>query len=218
MIKKFTLLIVALIAILISGCGQPQTPQSALDEILIALNERDEQKFNSHVDMNNFLVTTHNDVSAEILKNFDDYKAKYPQDPFFQNSIPFVKDYLNKYRDEHINLTSTALNAYFDKNLKSPKDFVDNPAAWIASEFKHVHNACTSKVTASDVKDNSAVITLEVTGDNSIYGKLIGNLTFKLYFERRNDQWYLTKIANIDELIDDVVDKAEIVWPNQDVN
>ncbi|MBR2733568.1 MAG: hypothetical protein IKD80_04875, partial [Selenomonadaceae bacterium] len=66
---------------LLTGCGQSDSPEAALNEISIALAERDAAKLSERVDLDEFFSATYDTATVELAARYDDYKARYPDDP-----------------------------------------------------------------------------------------------------------------------------------------
>ncbi|MBR0061108.1 MAG: hypothetical protein IJP68_06460 [Selenomonadaceae bacterium] len=103
--------------------------------------------------------------------------------------------------------------SYFAK-APEPATPEDNPAAYVANEFEKIRRAANVTVKEIVSDENHATLTLAVEGDNSLRGRLIGQMTFKLGFRKEKERWQFEAIENLDELTPALVDKAEIVWIN----
>ena len=56
-------------------------------------------------------------------------------------------------------------------------------------------------------------MTEEMQGDDSLRGQFIGQLTFKLGFDKDSKgNWKFVAVENLDELVPTLVDKAELIW------
>ena len=96
---------------------------------------------------------------------------------------------------------------------KYPTDPEENPHAYVANEFEKILQASTAAVKDTKVEGNHATLTVEMQGDDSIRGKFIGNIIFKIGFDKdANDKWHFTQIENLDEVVPTLVDKAEMIW------
>ena len=211
-IFHYTLLI-TLCTLLFAGCGKEDSPENALAEIKIALAERDSQKLSARADLEEFFSETYDAATLELAKNYDEYKEKYPDDQYFQYSGEFLTKYNAEHKDLHLKFINGVAAAYFAK-ISEPETPEDNPTAYVANEFEKIRQAANATVKEVVVKENSATITLEVAGDDSLRGKFIGQMTFELGFRKENERWQFDGIKNLDELTPALVDKAEIVWIN----
>ena len=210
--RKFFVLLILSAAIFFTACGQNDSPEAALNEIKIALAERNVVKLSERVNMDEFFSATYDAATVELAKNYDAYKAKYPDDPYFQHSAEFLTTYNAKHKDLHLKFLDGVKAAYFAK-MPAPENPQDNPAAYVANEFELIRQATNVTVKETRVKNNRATVVLDVQGDNSLRGRFIGHLTFKLAFHRdEKNQWHFDAIENLDELTPALVDKAEIVW------
>ncbi len=212
MIKK-VLAIIILAAILFAGCGKEDSPETALNDLKFALAERDLQKLAERVNLDEFFSKTYDAATIELVKNYDAYKEKYPDDPYFQHSAEFITNYNAEHKNLHLEFLHGVADSYFAK-IPEPATPEENPTAYVANEFEKIRQATNAAVKEISIGENYAVITLDVTGDNSLRGKFIGQMTFKLAFRKENGRWLLDKIENLDELTPILVDKAEIIWVN----
>ena len=214
MIKNFftKLILIFSLTIFFAGCGNSDSPEKSLSEIQTALEQRNFEKLSERVDAEKFFSQTYDDMTIELAKNYEAYQKKYPEDPYFQHSADFLKDYNFTHKDLHLNFLEGVKNAYFEK-LPEPATPEENPYAYVANEFEKIRQASTAVVKEIEIDGDKAVMTVEMQGDSSIRGQFIGTLNFKISFDKdKNDNWRLNKIENLDELTPPLVDKAEIVW------
>ena len=207
------LAIIILAAILLTGCGKEDSPENALAEIKIALAERDSQKLSSRADLEEFFSTTYDATTLELAKNYDVYKEKYPDDQYFQYSDEFLTEYNAEHKDDHLKFLRGVAESYFAK-VPEPETPEDNPTAYVANEFEKIRRAANITVKEIVFDENHATMTLAVEGDNSLRGRLIGQMTFELGFRKEKERWQFDGIKNLDGLTPALVDKAEIVWIN----
>jgi len=194
------------------GCGQEDSPEIALNEIKIALAERNSDKLSKRVDLDKFFSATYDAVTLELAKNYDDYKIKYPDDPYFQHSAEFITNYNAEHKNLHLKFLDDVKKSFFAK-IPAPVAPEENPAAYVANEFEKVRQAANATITETRIDGDNATIFLEVQGDNSLQGQFIGKMIFKLSFHRdKKNFWHLDEISNLDELTPALVDKAELVW------
>ena len=198
--------------ILIAGCGNDDTPEKALADIQNALSNKNYNELSERVDLEEFFGKVYDDSTVELAKNYDEYKQKYPEDPYFQHDKDFLLKYNVDYREMHLRFLRDVQEAYF-KKIPAPDKPEDNPYAYVADEFEKVRWATVATIKNISVDKNKAVITVEMKGDESIRGQFIGTLDFEISFDKDdNNKWRVDKIENLDELMPVLVDKAEKVW------
>mgnify|MGYP006873071668 CR=1 FL=1 len=198
--------------IFLTGCGQEDSPEAALNEIKIALAERDSQKLSTRADLDKFFSTTYDATTIELAKNYDAYQEKYPDDPYFQHSAKFLTTYNAEHKALHLKFLDGVKKSFFAK-MPEPDKPEDNPTAYVANEFEKIRQATDAKILETQIDKNHATITLEVTGDNSLRGQFIGQLTLELGFSRdEKNRWHFEEIKNLEEIMPRLVDKAEIIW------
>ena len=207
------LAIIILAAMFMAGCSKEDSPEAALAEIKVALAERDSQKLSARADLDEFFSETYDATTLELAKNYDVYKEKYPDDQYFQYSDEFLTNYNAEHKDDHLKFLRGVAESYFAK-APEPTTPEDNPTAYVANEFEKIRRAANITVKEIVFDENHATMTLAVEGDNSLRGRLIGQMTFKLGFRKEKERWQFEAIENLDELTPTLVDKAEIVWIN----
>ena len=201
-----------MITILIAGCGNDDTPEKALADIQNALSNKNYNELSERVDLEEFFGKVYDDSTVELAKNYEEYKQKYPEDPYFQHDKDFLLKYNVDYREMHLKFLRDVQEAYF-KKIPAPDKPEDNPYAYVADEFEKVRWATVATIKNISVDKNKAVITVEMKGDESIRGQFIGTLDFEISFDKDdNNKWRVDKIENLDELMPVLVDKAEKVW------
>lgn len=198
--------------IFLTGCGQNDTPEAALNEIKIALAERNSEKLSERVDLNKFFSVTYDVTTIELAKKYDEYRAKYPEDPYFQHSAEFLTAYNAEHKNLHLKFLEDVKESFFAK-MPEPLTPEENPTAYVANEFEKIRQATDATIKDVHIEDDKATVVLNLQGDNSLRGQLIGQLTFELAFYRdEKNRWHFDEIKNIDELTPMLVDKAELVW------
>lgn len=211
---KVFLLIFSSLILLLTGCGQEDTPEIALNEIKIALSERNLIKLSERVDLDKFFSATYDVATLELAKNHDIYQEKYPDDPYFQHSAAFLTNYNAEHKLRHLKFLDGVKKSFFDK-IPEPNTPEDNPTAYVANEFEKIRAVTDVTIKETQIYDDKATIILDLQGDNSLRGQFIGKMTFELAFYRdKEKRWHLDRIKNLDELMPALVDKAEIVWIN----
>ena len=209
-----TILTIIIMTMIISGCGKEDTPENALEEIKIGLEERNLEKISSRADLDEFFSETYDATTLELAKNYDVYKEKYPDDPYFQHSAEFLTEYNGEHKNLHLKFLNGVKESYFAK-IPEPETPEENPAAYVANEFEKIRQASNITIKEVNTDKNSATITLFVEGDDSLRGRLIGQMNFELGFRKDTEnRWHLDEIKNLDELTPVLVDKAEIIWIN----
>lgn len=211
MLKFFVPLILSAV-IFLTGCGQEDSPEAALNEIKIALAERDSIKLSERVDLDKFFSKTYDATTVELARNYDAYQAKYPDDPYFQHSAEFLAEYNAANKALHLKFLDGVKDSFFAK-IPEPDTPEENPLAYVANEFEKIRAATNATIKETRIDDDKATIILDVQGDNSLRGRFIGQMTFELAFHRdEKNRWHFDEIENLDELTDTLVDKAEVVW------
>ena len=206
-------MIAALALGITGGCGKDDMPEDALRDIQTAIANQDRTLIESRVDVGKFLNTTYSDITTQIANNVTKLHENYPNDPYFWNSPQFILKYNEAHRAFYMSFINASVDAYFNPDIKLDS-FINIFASQCAKEFKNLCTAMSTKVNKSKIEGNHATIDFEIAGDDSLYGKFIGNMTFKFGFEKDDSgRWRLIKIENLDELIYPLVDRAEIVWP-----
>ena len=209
---KFFLPLIFSAVIFLTGCGQEDTPEAALDEIKIALAERDAKKLSERVDLDKFFSATYDTTTVALAANYDDYRAKYPDDPYFQHSAEFLETYNAKHKDLHLKFLDGVKAAFFAK-LPEPATPEENPTAYVANEFEKIRQATDVTIKETRIIDDRATVVLDVQGDSTLRGQFIGQMTFELAFRRdEKNRWHFDAIEKLDELTPALVDKAELVW------
>lgn len=212
MIKLLAPLLLAVI--FLTACAQEDTPEAALNEMTLALAERDSTKLAKRVDLDKFFATTYDTTTIELAEHYDTYQASYPDDPYFQHSGDFLTTYNTEHRSQHLKFLDGVKDSFFAK-MPEPSTPEDNPTAYVANEFDKIRQATIATIKETRINDDEATIILDVQGDNSLRGQFIGQLTLELSFIRDDkNRWHFEEIRNLDELMPVLVDKAELVWIN----
>lgn len=210
--KKFFAPLILSAVIFLTGCGQEDTPEAALNEIKIALAERDSKKLSERVNLDKFFSATYDATTVALAANYDEYSAKYPDDPYFQHSAEFLETYNAEHKDLHLKFLDGVKAAFFAK-LPEPATPEENPTAYVANEFEKIRQATDATIKETRIDDDRATVILDVQGDSSLRGQFIGQMTFELAFRRdEKNRWHFDAIENLEELTPALVDKAELVW------
>ena len=210
-LKLFAPLIISAV-IFLTGCGQEDTPEAALNDIKLALAERDAIKLSERVDLDKFFSATYDATTIELAEHYEAYRTKYPDDPYFQHSGEFITTYNAEHKQLHLKFLDGVKDSFFAK-MPEPSTPEENPTAYVANEFEKIRQATDVTIKETRINDDEATIVLDVQGDNSLRGRLIGQMTFELGFTRDDkNHWHFNEIKNLDELMPALVDKAEVVW------
>lgn len=210
--KKIFVAVIFLAVILIAGCGNDDSVEKAVSDIRTALDNRNSVELAERVNLEKFFGDTYDDATIELAKNYEAYKQKYPEDPYFQHDKDFLLKYNVDYRELHLKFLRDVQEAYF-KNIPAPDKPEDNPHAYVADEFEKIRAAINVNVKNIVVNENRALMTVEIRGDDSVRGQLVGTLNLEIFFAKNeNDKWRVVRIENLDELMPVLVDKAEKVW------
>lgn len=185
-----------------------------LEKIRRAINERDFEKFSEHIDVNNFLEGGYGEVTDELAKNCEKFHKLYPHDLFFKFGSTVLKFYNAKFKGVHLGFVRRVVVAYFDKKLTPPKNFAVAPIDFCAVELGKLLKSLSAEIKNFSVDGNTALAEVEISGDDSYYGKIFGKLNFKFEFaEDAAGTWQLKGVKNIPELVPPILDMAERFWP-----
>ena len=113
----------------------------------------------------------------------------------------------------HLGLISKIIDAYFDGSYKYAKNFSSTPINFLAAELNNLLAAVHADFGEEKISGDKATLAVKMVGDDSSYGKMIGVLNFVLEFRRRDDEWKIFKIKNVEELVPPILDIAERYWP-----
>lgn len=214
MIRKiFAVMILA--TVLMTGCGLwEDSPEAALNEIIVALATKKEEKLAVRADLDEFFSETYDTITIELAKKYDEYKEKYPKDEYFQHSAEFLTEYNMSRKATHLKFLDDVKESFFAE-IPEPEKLEENPTAYVANEFEKIRRATKATIKETRIDNKHATITLLLEGDDSLQGKFIGEMTLKLGFSKDSkDNWHFDKIENLDELMPVLVDKAERAWIN----
>ncbi len=202
-------------AVILSACGKVEdTPTAALEEIQIALAERNSEQLSRRIDLKNFFAQIYEVATVQLAENYDYYKEKYSRDPYFQHDAEFLKNYNEEFKAGNLKFIENVVMAYFAK-LPEPKTPEENPEAYVANEFEKIRRAVNAEIKSVAIDKNSAEMILNLNGDSTLIGQFISDLDLKLGFTKDdNGNWHLKEIENLDVLTPILVDKAEIIRMN----
>lgn len=193
--------------------GRAEDLVAVLEEMRAAINGREFEGLARHVDVEEFLSAGYEEVTDELAKHCAEFHKLYPKDLLFKFGSRILRMYLSKFRSVHLAFVTRTMNAYFDKNLTPPKSFASHPINFCAVELSRLLKALSSDVQKITFRENRATVCVKISGDDSEYGKMWGALNFKFEFEETADDWKLTRIVNLRELVPPVLAMAETYWP-----
>lgn len=189
--------------------------ESTLEKMRVAINEKILDNLTAHVDVDKFLNEGYNEVIDELAINCDKFHKLYPHDLLFKFGATALRFYNEKFRGVHLGFIKRVMNAYFDKNLVAPKNFISNPINFCGIELEKLLKSLHCEIKKVFVENLRAVADVDIFGDNSAYGKMWGKLNFKFEFVKVDNVWQLKKILNVRELVPPVLDMAERFWPHE---
>ena len=186
-----------------------------LEEMRLAINEKNLGKLTAHVDIDKFLNEGYDEVIDELAINCEKFNKMYPHDLLFKFGATALRFYNEKFRKIHLGFVKKTMEAYFDKNLVEPKSFISNPINFCGIELGKLLASLSCDIKKVSVENSRAVADVDIFGDNSSYGKMWGRLKFQFEFTKVDGVWKLKKILNVRELVAPVLDMAERFWPSE---
>ena len=190
------------------------TPRDELEEILSAINERDEKKFFARVDLKTLMDIGYNESTDFLADNCAKFHELYPKDLFFKFGSKILRLYNEKFRGVHLGLIEKIIAAYFDGTFADAKNFSSTPIKFLAAELVKLLATVHADFGEEKISGDKTLLAVKMVGDGSAYGKMIGALNFVLEFDLRGDEWRLRKIKNVEELVPPILDIAERYWPS----
>lgn len=188
--------------------------RDVLEEMRAAINERDYEKLTRHVDVEKFLNEGYDEATDELANRCAEFHKLYPRDLFFKFGPKILRLYNSRFRSVHLAFVTRTMNAYFDKNLTPPKSFAANPIDFCAVELSLLLKALSADIKKTAVEENLATAEVEISGDESAYGRMWGALRFQFEFTAAAGSWQLRRIVNLRELVPPILDMAERFWPS----
>ena len=188
---------------------------NAFDEMRNGIKEKILENLTLHVDVDKFLNEGYDEVIDELAINCEKFHKMYPHDLLFKFGSTALRFYNEKFRKIHLGFVKKTFYAYFDKNLTPPKRFISNPINFCAVELEKLLKSLSCEIKKISVENTKIIAEVEIFGDNSSYGKMLGDLEFKFEFIKVGGKWKLNKILNIRELVPPVLEMAETYWPNE---
>ena len=184
-----------------------------LKKILLAINNRDREKFFAHVDLKTLMDIGYDEATDILADNCSKFHELYPKDLFFKFGSRILRIYNDKFRGVHLGLINKIIESYFDGSFKDAKNFSSTPIKFLAAELNRLLAAVHAEFGEEKISGDKATLAVKMVGDNSSYGQMIGVLNFVLEFDRQDDNWRLFKIKNAEELVPPILDIAERYWP-----
>ena len=185
------------------------------EEMRSGIKEKILENLTTHVDVDKFLNEGYDEVIDELAINCEKFHKMYPHDLLFKFGSSALRFYNEKFRGIHLGFVKKTFYAYFDKNLVAPKRFISNPINFCAVELEKLLKSLSCEIKKISVENTKIIAEVEIFGDNSSYGKMLGDLEFKFEFIKVGGKWKLNKILNIRELVPPVLEMAETYWPNE---
>lgn len=221
--KKHTpyILIAVLLVALFAVCGlvyaksAEHTPAYAIEQIAAAIQAKDEETLARYVDLDGLSAATYDEGTAILARDIEKLHALYPADWFFRHDTAFMQSYIAARREGDLALIRHTLTFYFHPD-ETPVARADGDAHWLANEARAFEDHYTAKLTDIKQNDGSAIATIELTGDESDYGKLVPALTLQVELTEQADGHYqLTRILNGEDIFYPIVQGIEDYWTLQ---
>lgn len=192
-----------------------RTPEYALEKIIQAVNDKDEATLARYVDTDALATATYDEGTAILARDIEKLHALYPADWFFRHDTAFMTDYIAERRTDDLALISRTLDFYFHPS-ETPVTRVDGNAHWLANETRAFEDHYTAKLAGVEENGNTAIATIDITGDASDYGQLVPTLTVQAELTQQADGHYmLTRITNGEEIFYPIVKGIEDYWTLQ---
>lgn len=189
------------------------TPRDELKEILSAINSRDEKKFLARVDLKTLMDIGYDETTEFLADNCAKFHELYPKDLFFKFGATILRLYNDKFRGVHLGLINKIIAAYFDGSFADAKTFSATPIKFLAAELVKLLAAVRADFGEEKISGDKAFLAVKMVSNASSYGRMIDTLNFVLEFDKRDDEWRLFKIKNVEELVPPILDIAETYWP-----
>ena len=209
------LLLVFAVVGLVYAKSAERTPEYALGKIMTAVREKDPATLARYVDTDALAAVTYDEGTAILARDIEKLHALYPADWFFRHDTAFMTQYIADRRTDDLALIGRTLDFYFHPD-ETPVTRIDGTAHWLANETRAFEDHYTAKVAGVEEQGNSAIATIEITGDDSDYGKLVPSLTVQAELVEQPDGHYmLTRITNGEEIFYPIVKGIEDYWTLQ---
>ena len=217
---KIALALVLLVAIFatvgfVYAKSAERTPEYALQKIMTAVKDKDETTLAYYVDTDALAAATYDEGTAILARDIEKLHALYPADWFFRHDTAFMTNYIADRRTDDLALISRTLDFYFHPS-ETPVTRVDGNAHWLANETRAFENHYTAELAGVEENGNTAIATIDITGDAEGYGQLVPTLTVKAELTKQSDGHYmLTRIANGEDIFYPIVKGIEDYWTLQ---
>lgn len=212
---KKVLPLIILSLLLLVGCGKEEdTPELALEEIKQAIETCDQEKFAARVDEKFLLEHAYDDAATELVLRAREFRALYPNDPFFRNDPEFIMTYIDLNRAEHMKFVEAVVEECFNRTLQPPAELEKDTISGTASELRYYYATANSVPKKILADEHRASARFDVSFE-SLYAKKKVVLPLELELEKEGERWRLKRIKNVGEMIDPLVEIAEILWPDQ---
>lgn len=203
------------LAIIVNGIFYEDKCTEILEKMRKAINEKNLEDLTAHVDVEKFFNEGYDEVIDELAINCEKFHKMYPHDLLFKFGSTALRFYNEKFRGIHLGFVKRTMNAYFDKNLVPPKSFTAHPIDFCGVELGKLLKALHCEIKNISVETGRVIADVNISGDNSSYGKMWGSLDFKFEFVMEGENLKLNKILNVRELVAPVLDMAETYWPSE---
>ena len=192
-----------------------RTPEYALEKIIQAVNDKDEATLARYVDTDALATATYDEGTAILARDIEKLHALYPADWFFRHDTAFMTNYIAERRTDDLALISRTLDFYFHPS-ETPVTRVDGNAHWLANETRAFEDHYTAKLAGLEERGTTAIATIDITGDDSDYGRLVPTLTVQAELTQQPDGHYmLTRITNGEDIFYPIVKGIEDYWTLQ---
>ena len=217
--QKLLAVLFALLLVAVGGSAYAKsaerTPEYAMEKIVQAVHDKDAETLARYVDTEGLAAASYDEGTAILARDIEKLHALYPADWFFRHDTAFMKNYIADRRDSDLALIGRTLTFYLQPK-ETPVTRTDGEAHWLANETRKFEDHYTAKVTGIEENGGTAVATIEITGDDSDYGKLVPSLTVKAELTQQADGHYqLTRITNGEDIFYPIVKGIEDYWTLQ---
>ena len=212
-IKRIALVLVLVLLTVGGGIGytyhSERTPERAMSELQAGIKSRDYNKVKQYADLGALIETTYDESTKIMADNIESLSKTYPQDWFFRHDTAFMQNYIAARRGDDLVFIQRTLDFYMDQQA-TPLSRVEGQAKWVSDEMTKFEDSYTADVKSVQQKDGMALATVEFTGKDTEYGRLVPHLTVVLELTRQPDEhWKVTRVHNVDEAFDPVLKGIE---------
>ncbi len=192
-----------------------RTPEYALEQAGLALQQQDAERFARYVALDVFVLSAYDDGAEQLAQQVTTLHARYPKDYFFWHDAAFMKSYAAAHREAALPFLHSVLDHYFQKETVADS-FETNPTVWLAGEIRKFQANGTAEIQSVHIEGDKAFATVAVRGNATVYGKLLDGISLSLELCRQSDgHWQVQRIANAEELTLPITDRAETFWTMQ---